>query len=132
MNSPQQIEAVKAIIRIKNKILHTTNWDEIVALLQNAIDTSVPVPACEALDTLDRTKSKEWNIMAVKNLIKSINDREFSIPEATHPLLAASLVRLSMVFVKNGIEDVNKILKDSFLRSGLFQTSKSKVAQGRS
>lgn len=126
MNTPQQVEAVKAIIKFKNRILHINDWDEIAGLVQSAVDTASVVPANGALDTFDKTKSKEWNIAAVKSLLKNIKDRVFSSLDVAYPIIATSLLSLATVFVKGGIEGVNKILADSFLKKNLFESAKEK------
>lgn len=126
MNTQQQVTAVKEIIKIKNRILHSSDWEEITTLIQNAIDLSADVPQNDALDPLDRTKSKEWNVISLKRLIKSIKDGYFTDVESSCPEIATSLLRLAMVFVKGGLEDVNKILADSFLKRNLFSAEKQK------
>ena len=115
MTTPQQVETVKGIIRIKNKILQSNDWDEIADLIQSAIDLSANVPAHKDLDVLDRTKSKEWNVLALKTLIKAVREKDFINYDAAYPQVAASLLRLSMVFVKGGFyahvgEDVNALV----------------------
>lgn len=132
MNTQQQVATVKAIIKIKNKILHSSDWDDIAGMVQQAVDISASVPANEHLNPLDRTKSKEWNIISVKKLIVQIKDRNFSSLETAYPEIATSLLRLSMVFVKGGLEDVNKILAESLLNNGMFQTGRAGLLSKRS
>ena len=127
MNTPQQVDAVKAIIRIKNKILQTSDWDEIAELIQRAIDVSLPVQANNEVDSLDRTKSKEWNIMSVKMVMKSVKERNFTNIETVYPEVTTALLRLSMTFVKGGLEEVNKILAASLLNKGIFSTGKKNL-----
>ncbi|MFT3912217.1 MAG: hypothetical protein QM737_22510 [Ferruginibacter sp.] len=124
MNSQQQITAVKNIIKIKNRILHSSDWDEIAILIQDAIDSCSAVPANSALDPLDRTKGKEWNIISLKRLINAVKEKTYPSFESAYPEIATSLLRLAMVFVAGGLDDVNKILADSLLNKGLFQASK--------
>lgn len=129
MNSPQQVAAVKDIIRIKNKIFNCSDWDEIADLVQQAIDISAAVPPNDALDTLDRTKSKGWNIISLKRLITSLRERNFPNLETVYTDVAASLLRLAMVFVENGLTDVNKILSESLLSKGIFQQQKKNTGR---
>ena len=116
MNTPQQVAAVKDIIKIKNKILRSSDLEEIAALMQNAIDVSSPIPANDALDSLDKTKSKAWNIISVKKIMKSLKENTFINIDSIYAEATSALLRLSMVFVKGGMPDVNKILADSFLK----------------
>ncbi len=129
MNSPQQINAVTNIIRIKNKILHSSDWDEIARLMQEAIDVSSPVPANDHIVTLDRTMTKEWNVISIKSLMKSVQAKGFTDLDAAYPVVAASLLRLAMIFVKGGLTDINKILAASLSRKGLFQVSENKISR---
>ncbi|MBS1741675.1 MAG: hypothetical protein JST81_01460 [Bacteroidetes bacterium] len=131
MNTHQQVTAVKDIIRIKNRILHTSDWVEIADLLQKAIDLCAAVPPNSDLDPVDKTMSKGWNIISLKRLIKSIREGAYSDVEAAYPEIATSLLRLAMVFVKNGLDDVNKILSDSFLRKNLFSSDKLRSRSNR-
>ncbi len=126
MNSPQQVNAVTNIIRIKNKILHSSDCDEIARLMQEAIDLSLPVPANNQIETLDRTMTKEWNIISIKNLMRSVQSNGFADLNTAYPVVAASLLRLAMIFVKGGLADINKILASSLSRKGLFQISENK------
>ena len=131
MNSPQQINAVTDIIRIKNKILHSSDWDEIARLMQEAIDVSSPVPANDYIYTLDRTMTKEWNVISIKNLMKTVQAKGFAELDVAYPIVAASLLRLAMIFVKGGLADINKILAASLARKGLFQVSENKTSKER-
>lgn len=131
MNSPQQINAVTDIIRIKNKILHSSDWDEIARLMQEAIDVSSPVPANDYIYTLDRTMTKEWNVISIKNLMKTVKAKGFADLDVAYPVVAASLLRLAMIFVKGGLADINKILAASLSRKGLFQVSENKTSKER-
>ena len=131
MNSPQQINAVTDIIRIKNKILHSSDWDEIARLMQEAIDVSSPVPANDYIYTLDRTMTKEWNVISIKNLMKTVQAKGFAELDVAYPIVAASLLRLAMIFVKGGLADINKILAASLSRKGLFQVSENKTSKER-
>lgn len=131
MNSPQQINAVTDIIRIKNKILHSSDWDEIARLMQEAIDVSSPVPANDYIYTLDRTMTKEWNVISIKNLMKTVQAKGFADLDVAYPIVAASLLRLAMIFVKGGLADINKILAASLSRKGLFQVSENKTSKER-
>ncbi|MEO6669967.1 MAG: hypothetical protein ABIN36_10855 [Ferruginibacter sp.] len=131
MNTPQQVAAVKAIVKIKNKILQSSDWDDIALMIQNAIDICVTVSPNPALDPLDRTKSKEWNVISLKRLIRSVKDKEFVSLDTAYPEIATSLLRLAMVFVEHGLEDVNTILAASLLSNGIFSTSKKTSAAKR-
>ncbi|MEO7524636.1 MAG: hypothetical protein ABIT58_11110 [Ferruginibacter sp.] len=125
MNTQHQVAAVKNIIKIKNRILHSSDWDEITNLMQDAIDACAAVPANHVVDPLDRTKSKEWNVISVKRLINSIKEKSYPNFDAAFPEIATSLLRLAMVFVSGGLEEVNRILAESLSTRGLFETSKS-------
>lgn len=131
MNTTEQVTAVKDIIKIKNKILHSSDWDEIADLIQSAIATSANVPANDQLDSLDRTKSKEWNIISIKGVMKQVKERGFENIETAYPVVAASLLRLSMVFVTGGLDDVNRILAESLLSKGIFQSNIEAALRGR-
>ena len=128
MNTPQQEAVAKNIIKIKNRILRSSDCDEIAALIQDAIDISSPVLANSELDTLDKTKTKEWNLISVKRLAAAVKARSFISLETAYPEIAASLLKLSMVFVQGGLEELNKILAESLLNNGIFQTDK-KIAR---
>ncbi|MEO8769648.1 MAG: hypothetical protein ABI402_06175 [Ferruginibacter sp.] len=132
MNTPQQEAAVKAIIKIKNKILQSSDWDDISLMIQNAIDICVTVSPHEALDPLDRTKGKEWNVISLKRLIRSVKERDFISLDTAYPQITTSLLRLAMVFVENGLEDVNKILAESLLSNGIFGAAKKNIVTKRS
>ena len=131
MNTPQQVAAVKAIIKIKNKILQSNDWDDIAMMIQNAIDLCITVSPNAALDPLDRTKSKEWNVISLKRMIRSVKEREFISLDTAYPEIATALLRLAMVFVENGLEDVNKILADSLLSNGIFNSPKKSTTTAK-
>ena len=131
MNTTEQVTAVKDIIKIKNKILRSSDWDDIADLIQSAIATSANVPANDQLGSLDRTKSKEWNIISIKGVMKQVKERGFENIETAYPVVAASLLRLAMVFVKDGINDVNRILAESLLNKGTSQLNTKAALRGR-
>lgn len=129
MNTPQQIDAVKAIMKIKNSILHCSEWDDIASHLEKAIDISLPVPPNAAAETLDKTVTKQWNIIALKSMVTAVRERNFASLNDVYPAVTASLLRLAMVFVKGGLKDINKILANALLSNGGFQSLQTNPAR---
>ena len=127
MNTAQQVAAVTAIIKIRKKVIQTNDANEVADLIEQAVALSANVPANENLDTLDKTRSKEWNLIAMKRLIKTARENTFESIEALHAEVTASLLRLSMVFVDGELEDLNKMLSESFMNRGVSTASRANM-----
>jgi hypothetical protein len=110
MITKEQVEAVKKITSIKNQILRSNNWDEIVELGNQAINIAIPIPANNDLspDTLYGTRSKLRQITNLEKELNWVKVRSYPDLETVHFQIAASLLMLSLSFVKN-MDNVDKI-----------------------
>ncbi|MFT3908349.1 MAG: hypothetical protein QM737_02900 [Ferruginibacter sp.] len=111
MITPEQVAAVKGITAIKNQILKSDNWDEIVELGYKALNIAAPVPANNDVcpDTRYKDRSKIRQIDFMQKELQWVKERSYPDLETVHFQISASLLMLSMAFVRGGISDIHEV-----------------------